>query len=184
MLGVLPGVIGTMQAVETLKLILGIGKPLIGRLMLFDALAMEWRTLKLKKNPACAVCGPDATIKAPIDYEAFCGLKTPPQAMPEISVEELRDKLARKDRFVLLDVREPHEYELASIPGSTLIPLGAVAERSGELDITKEIVVHCKMGGRSAKAVDILLKKGFKAVNVAGGIHAWSERIDPGVAQY
>ncbi|MEK7858666.1 MAG: ubiquitin-like small modifier protein 1 [Elusimicrobiota bacterium] len=183
-LGVLPGVIGTMQALETLKLILGIGKPLIGRLMLFDALAMEWRTLKLKKNPACAVCGPGATIKAPIDYEAFCGLKTPPQAMPEISVEELRDKLARKDRFVLLDVREPHEYELASIPGSTLIPLGAVAERSGELDITKEIVVHCKMGGRSAKAVDILLKKGFKAVNVAGGIHAWSERIDPGVAQY
>ncbi len=184
-LGVLPGVIGTLQAVETIKLILGIGQPLIGRMLLFDALAMEWRSLKLRKDPDCAVCGPHPRIKSLIDYEAFCGLKEPPKKeLPEISVEELKAKLDRREDFVLLDVREPHEHDLCRIEGSTLIPLGELPERAGELDKGKKLVVHCKMGGRSAKAVRLLLDKGYSAVNVAGGINAWSERIDPSVPQY
>lgn len=186
-LGVLPGVIGTLQAVETIKIILGIGKPLIGRLMLFDALSMEWRSLKLRKNPDCPVCGKNPTVKSLIDYEAFCGLKTekPMTASKnEMSVEDLKAKLDAKDGFVLLDVREPHEYEIAKIPGSKLIPLGTLPEHLDELDKSKEIVVHCKMGGRSARACDILRSKGFTAINVAGGINAWSERIDPTVPTY
>ncbi|MBI3553125.1 MAG: molybdopterin-synthase adenylyltransferase MoeB [Elusimicrobia bacterium] len=184
-LGVLPGVIGTIQAIETIKLIAGLGKPLIGRLMLFDALAMEWRTLKIKKNPDCPICGKNPTIKQLIDYEAFCGLKEKPvSAIPEISVEDLKAKLDKKEKFVLLDVREPHEYELAKIPGSKLIPLGTLPEKFGELDKSQAIIVHCKMGGRSARAVQFLKSKGFDATNVAGGINAWSERIDPSVPQY
>src|SRR5581483_3602359 len=183
-LGVLPGAVGTLQAIETIKLILGIGKPLIGRLLLFDALAMEWRSLKLRKDPNCPVCGEKPTVTKLIDYEAFCGLKEPAPALPEISVEELKGKLDRKERFVLLDVREPHEYEIARITGSRLIPLGALPERLGELDKSRPLVVHCKMGGRSAKAVKLLREKGFDAVNVAGGINAWSERVDPSVPTY
>lgn len=184
-LGVLPGVIGTMQAVETIKLILGIGRPLVGRLMLYDALEQSWRTLKVKKNPACPVCGDKPTIAAPIDYEAFCGLKEKPANMiPEITVEELKAKLDKKEKFVLLDVREPHEYEVAKIPGSTLIPLGDLPKRAGELDKAAKLIVHCKMGGRSARAVQLLRAQGFDATNVAGGINAWSERIDPSVPTY
>lgn len=184
-LGVLPGVIGTMQAVETIKLILGIGKPLVGRLMLYDALEQSWRTLKVKKNPACPVCGDHPSITAPIDYEAFCGLKEKPANMiPEITVEELKAKLDKKEKFVLLDVREPHEYEIAKIPGSKLIPLGDLPQRVGELDKTAKLVVHCKMGGRSARAVQFLRAQGFDATNVAGGINDWSERIDPSVPTY
>ncbi len=181
----LPGAIGTLQAIEALKLILGIGKPLIGRLLLFDALGMEWRTLKLKKNPNCPACGPHATIKTLIDYEAFCGLgKAQAAAVPEISVEQLKEKMDRQERFVLLDVREPHEHELARIAGSMLIPLGTLPQRAAELDKKSPIVVHCKSGGRSAKAVKLLLEKGFQAVNVAGGITAWSERVDPSIPTY
>jgi len=184
-LGVLPGVIGTMQAVETIKLILGIGKPLVGRLMLYDALEQSWRTLKVKKNPACPVCGDHPTIAAPIDYEAFCGLKEKPANMiPEITVEELKAKLDKKEKFVLLDVREPHEYEIAKIAGSKLIPLGDLPQRVGELDKAVKLVVHCKMGGRSARAVQFLRAQGFDATNVAGGINDWSERIDPSVPTY
>ena len=184
-LGVLPGVIGTMQAVETIKLLLGIGRPLIGRLMLYDALDQSWRTLKVKKNPACPVCGDKPTITAPIDYEAFCGLKEKPMsAMPEISVEQLKEKLDKKENFVLLDVREPHEYEIAKIAGSKLIPLGDLPQRVGELDKAAKLVVHCKMGGRSARAVALLRAQGFDATNVAGGINAWAERIDPSVPTY
>jgi sulfur-carrier protein adenylyltransferase/sulfurtransferase len=184
-LGVLPGVIGTMQAIETIKLILGIGRPLVGRLMLYDALEQSWRTLKVKKNPACPVCGDNPTIKAPIDYEAFCGLKEKPANMiPEITVEELKAKLDKKEKFVLLDVREPHEYEIAKIPGSKLIPLGELDKRVGELDKSAKLVVHCKMGGRSARAVSFLRAQGYDATNVAGGIHDWSERIDPSVPLY
>ena len=184
-LGVLPGVIGTMQAVETIKILLGIGRPLIGRLMLYDALEQSWRTLKVKKNPKCPVCGDHPTISAPIDYEAFCGLKEKPANMiPEITVEELKAKLDKKERFVLLDVREPHEHEIAKIPGSTLIPLGDLPQRAGELDKAAKLIVHCKMGGRSARAVAFLRSQGFDATNVAGGIHAWSERIDPSVPLY
>lgn len=182
-LGVLPGVIGTMQAVETIKLILGIGKPLIGRLMLYDALEQSWRTLKVKKNPDCPVCGKNPTIKAPIDYEAFCGLKEK-SVTPEMTVEELKAKLDKKEKFILLDVREQNEYEVAKIPGSKLIPLGELPQRHGELDKSQKIVVHCKMGGRSARAVQFLTQQGYDAINVAGGINAWSERVDPSVPQY
>jgi adenylyltransferase/sulfurtransferase len=183
-LGVLPGAVGTLQAIEAVKLILGIGKPLIGRLMLFDALAMEWRTLKLRKDPSCPLCGEKATIKALIDYEAFCGLKEPAPALPEISVEDLKAMLDRKEDFVLIDVREPHEHDIARIEGSRLIPLGTIGEKAASLDRSRKYVVHCKMGGRSAKAVKLLREKGFDATNVAGGINAWSERIDPSVPQY
>ena len=184
-LGVLPGVIGTMQAIETIKLILGIGKPLVGRLMLYDALEQSWRTLKVKKNSACPVCGDKPTITAPIDYEAFCGLKEKPANMiPEITVEELKAKIDKKENFVLLDVREPHEYEIAKIPGSKLIPLGELPQRVGELDKTAKLIVHCKMGGRSARAVQLLRAQGYDATNVAGGITAWSESIDPSVPTY
>ncbi|MDE2489511.1 MAG: molybdopterin-synthase adenylyltransferase MoeB [Elusimicrobia bacterium] len=182
-LGVLPGVIGTMQAIETLKLILGIGRPLAGRLMLYDALEQSWRTLKVRKNPDCPVCGKNPTIKAPIDYEAFCGLKekTPP-VIPEMTVEELKAKLDKKDKFVLIDVREVHEFEAARIPGSTLIPLGELDKRHVEIDRTVLVVVHCRSGARSARAVQFLRGKGFDAVNVAGGILAWAERVDPSLS--
>jgi len=184
-LGVLPGVIGTMQAIEAIKLILGIGRPLSGRLMLYDALEQSWRTLKVRKNPACPVCSENPAIKAPVDYEAFCGMKEKPAfAIPEMSVQDLKAKLDKKDIFVLLDVREPHEYEIAKIAGSTLIPLGALPDRLGELDKSSKVVVHCKMGGRSAKAVTLLREKGFDAVNVAGGINAWAESIDSSVPRY
>jgi molybdopterin/thiamine biosynthesis adenylyltransferase/rhodanese-related sulfurtransferase/molybdopterin converting factor small subunit len=184
-LGVLPGVIGTMQAIEAIKLILGIGRPLSGRLMLYDALEQSWRSLKVKKNPACPVCGDRPTIHAPIDYEAFCGLKEKPAAsIPEITVQQLLAKLHSEEKFTLLDVREPHEYEIARIKGSTLIPLGTLPERLGELDKRMKLVVHCKMGGRSAKAVTLLREQGFDAVNVAGGINAWAESIDASVPRY
>ena len=184
-LGVLPGVIGTMQAVETIKLLLGIGKPLAGRLLLYDALEQSWRTLKVKKNPDCPVCGKNPTIKAPIDYEAFCGLKEKPvSAIPEMTVEELKAKLDRKEKFQFIDVREPHEVEVAKIPGATLIPLGELPNRVAELDKKVPVVVHCRSGGRSARAVGFLRQQGFDATNVAGGILAWSERIDPSVPQY
>ncbi len=186
-LGVLPGVIGTMQAVETLKLLLGIGRPLAGRLMLYDALEQSWRTLNIRRNPDCPVCGKNPTIKAPIDYEAFCGLKETPKEkslIPEMTVEELKAKQDKKEEFVLIDVRERHEYDLARIPGSTLIPLGDLPQRHGEIDKTALVVVHCRSGARSARAVQFLRAQGFDAVNVAGGILAWSERIDPSVPQY
>ncbi len=184
-LGVLPGIMGTIQASEVIKLILGIGKPLIGRLMLFDALEMSWRALKIRKNPDCPICGKNPTIKTLIDYEAFCGLKEPVKAeLPEISVQELKARRDRHEKFLLLDVREPHEYELAKIDGSRLMPLGTLEGRLGELPKGEKIVVHCKMGGRSAKAVKLLLEKGFDATNVAGGINAWSEEIDSSVPTY
>ncbi len=179
-LGVLPGVIGTMQAVETIKLLLGIGRPLVGRLMLYDALEQSWRTLKVKKNPACPVCGINPTIQAPIDYEAFCGLKEKPvSTIREITVEELKLKLDKKEKFVLLDVREPHEHAAAKIPGAILIPLGELHLRAADLDKAHVYVVHCRSGARSARAVMLLCDKGFDATNVAGGILAWADRIDP-----
>jgi len=179
-LGVLPGVIGTMQAIETIKLILGIGKPLVGRLMLYDALEQSWRTLKVKKNPDCPACGKNPTIKAPIDYEAFCGLKEKPvSAIPEMTVEQLKAMQDKKEKFVLLDVREPHEFEAARIPGSKLIPLGELPKRLGELNKDEKYVVHCRSGGRSGRAVALMRQQGYDATNVAGGILAWADRIDP-----
>jgi adenylyltransferase/sulfurtransferase len=190
-LGVLPGVIGVMQAIEAIKLICGIGDPLIGRLIHFDALKMKFREFKVRRDPSCPVCGENPTITELIDYEAFCGI---PQAqaaeeaeppVPEISVEELQRKLQDGEKFVLLDVREGYEYDIARIPGSVLIPLGELHSRMSELDSADEIVIHCKSGVRSAAALRQLQAAGFaKLYNVEGGILAWADRIDPSVAKY
>ncbi len=190
-LGVLPGVIGVMQAIEAIKLIVGIGEPLIGRLVHFDALKMKFREFKVRKDPKCPVCSENPTITELIDYEQFCGI---PQAqaaeeaeppVPEISVEQLKQRLDRGDKFVLLDVREPFEWDIARIPGAKLIPLGDLASRMSELDSADEIVIHCKSGIRSAKALRELQKAGFsKLQNVEGGILAWADLVDPSVAKY
>ena len=188
-LGVLPGIIGTLQALETIKLILGEGEPLIGRLVLFDALKFKFREFTLKKNPECPVCGTAPTIHQLIDYEQFCGIEPPIKqkfnfGTPEISVEELKSRLDHGDDLYILDVREPNEYEIANI-GGHLIPLAELPERISELDPYKEIIVHCKSGGRSARAVRFLQKAGFtNAKNLAGGIDAWAQRIDPQVPRY
>src|SRR5450631_1190295 len=169
-LGVLPGVIGTIQATETLKLILGIGEPLIGRFLIFDALRMRFRELKLRKDPDCPVCGTHPTVTALIDYDQFCGM-TPAAPEPatvnnatEITAVELKQRLDRGDKLKIVDVREPNEYQINQIPGSVLIPLGDVPKRQGELDPNDEIVVHCKSGGRSAKAAAFLRSAGFTRV--------------------
>ena len=187
-LGILPGVIGLIQATEAVKLILGVGEPLVGRLLLYDALAMRFRELKLRRNPECPVCGDHPTVTQLIDYQQFCGVSAQPEkptAQTEIDVLQLKSKLDQKDRFLLLDVREPHEFRIGRIPGSVLIPLGELERRSGELEKATEIVVHCKSGGRSAKAVEYLRKSGFHNVNnLTGGILAWSEKVDPSVPKY
>jgi sulfur-carrier protein adenylyltransferase/sulfurtransferase len=189
-LGVLPGIMGCIQAMETIKLILKVGEPLIGRLLLFDALSMKFRELKLRKNPDCPICGPNRTITRLIDYEQFCGIRgeehTPVQTgIPEITPAEVKKKMDAHEPFVLIDVREPHEYQIARIPGSKLIPLGEVAKRMNELNSADEIVVHCKSGMRSAKAVDLLMKSGFQKIhNMKGGILAWSDQVDPSVPKY
>ncbi len=191
-LGVLPGIIGIIQATEAIKLIIGAGEPLIGRLLLFDALRMTFRTLKLQRDPACPVCGDNPTVTSLIDYEQFCGI-TPPQAtpgagIPETTVEELKARIDRKDPIWILDVREKNEFDICRIPGSTLIPLGELPRRLDEIPHgpgAPEIIVHCKMGGRSAKAVNILREKGFtNAKNLKDGILAWIDRIDPSQAKY
>jgi adenylyltransferase/sulfurtransferase len=187
---VLPGLLGVIQATEVIKLILGTGEPLIGRLLLVDALAMRFRELRVRRNPECPVCGANPTVKALIDYNQFCGIRgeEPEDAttakIPEIQPEELKRRLdAREDIFVL-DVREPHEYQIVNINGY-LIPLGDLPKRVHELDSSREIVVHCKSGMRSAKAVDFLRQSGFKrASNLTGGILAWAERIDRTLPKY
>jgi sulfur-carrier protein adenylyltransferase/sulfurtransferase len=183
-LGILPGAIGTIQATETVKLILGLGEPLIGRLLLYDALSMRFREMKLRKDPNCPVCGENPTVTELIDYQEFCGI---PQAnaqadeVPEITVEELKEKLGEVS---VLDVREPHEYEVANI-GARLIPLGELPERLIELDKDEAVAVYCKTGARSARAVKLLKEAGFQNVyNVKGGITAWSEEIDPSIPKY
>ena len=187
-LGVLPGIVGTIQAAETLKLIIGKGQPLIGRLLLFDALAMKFRELKLRKNPDCPACGRNRTITKLIDYNQFCGIRgeeKPVEAkVPEMQVEELKRRLDAGDDIFVLDVREPHEYQICNL-GGYLIPLNDLPKRVSELDSSREIVAHCKMGGRSAKAVEFLRQAGFKKVhNLTGGINAWSDRVDPKVPKY
>ncbi len=190
-LGILPGTIGLIQATETVKLILGAGDPLVGRLLLFDALGMRFRELKLRKNPDCPVCGEHRTVTKLIDYVQFCGV--PHQEGPaepvvtsgDIEAPELKAKLDRGDKFTLIDVREPHEFQICRIPGSILIPLGELPKRVGELDQNAEIVAHCKSGARSAKAVDFLKQAGFRKVrNMKGGILAWSDKVDPTVPKY
>ena len=189
-LGILPGLLGLIQATETIKLILGSGDPLIGRLLLVDALGMRFRELKLRKNPDCVICGKNPTVTKLVDYEAFCGIEpeaavTAASGVPEISVEELKAMRDRREDFVLVDVREPHEIEICALPGSVRIPLGSLPENLNRLSTADEIVVHCKSGARSAKAVQLLRDAGFRKVrNLAGGITRWSERIDPSVPRY
>ncbi len=185
-LGVLPGIVGTMQAAEALKLILGIGEPLIGRLVHFDALKMKFREFNLKRDPDCPVCGERPTIVSPIDYETFChGAPDLTRAVPEIAVGELERRMKSGPPFILLDVREPFEFEMAQIDGANLIPLGELPGRWQELDREKEIFVFCHSGVRSARAAEFLRSAGFPRVaSVAGGIDAWSEEIDPNVPRY
>jgi MoaD family protein len=189
-LGVLPGVIGIIQATEAIKLILGAGQPLVGRLLLYDALQMRFRELKLRRDPECPICGDHPTIHALIDYDQFCGVvpaHAQPAAggVPEVTVEELKAKLDRGEDVRVLDVREPNEFQICRIPGSTLIPLGELSNRTAELDRDRELIVHCKMGGRSAKAVALLQERGFTRVrNLKGGILAWIDRVDPSQSKY
>ena len=187
-LGILPGLLGVIQATEVIKLILGSGDSLIGRLLLVDALAMKFRELKLRKNPDCPVCGKNPTIKKLIDYQEFCGIRgeeAPAEVTTsEMQVEELKQRLDRGDDLFILDVREPHEYQICNI-GGLLIPLGDLPKRVNELDTSKEIVAHCRSGVRSAKAVNFLRQAGFKKVhNLAGGILAWADRVDPTMPKY
>jgi len=189
-LGVLPGIIGVLQAIETIKLIIGIGEPLIGRLVAFDALKLRFRELKLAKDPSCPICGDNPTIHELMDYEQFCmaGQTAPTQQeqpLPEITVGELKAHLEARDECILLDVREPQEHQICRIPGSRLVPLGELEKRIHEFHPGSEIFVHCKSGGRSAKAVRLFQKAGFQRVkNVRGGITAWSKEIDPSVPTY
>ncbi len=204
-LGILPGLVGVIQATEVIKLILGIGEPLIGRLLLVDALGMSFRTLKLRKNPECPACGTHE-IRELIDYDQFCGIAPPAgdgplevsshgavdaaaplvDGVPQISVEDLKRRFDAGDKPFVLDVREPHEYAIVNL-GAPLIPVGQVSQRLGEIPVGKdeEIVVHCKTGGRSQKAAQQLKTAGFTNVhNLAGGITAWAERIDPSLPKY
>jgi adenylyltransferase/sulfurtransferase len=186
-LGVLPGIIGSIQALETIKLIIGAGDSLIGRLVLFDALKLRFRELKLRKDPDCPICGDNPTIRELIDYEAFCGIGAAPAYQgPEVVVEELKQELDEKgDELVLIDVREPHEWDIAHLDGARLIPLGQLPDRLGELDGHAEIVTYCHKGSRSMKALEILRGAGFGRVrSLAGGVDAWASRIEPGMARY
>jgi sulfur-carrier protein adenylyltransferase/sulfurtransferase len=183
-LGVLPGIIGMLQAIETLKLILGIGEALIGRLLHFDALKVKFRELNLRRDPQCPVCGENPTISSPIDYEQFCGVRDV-GGIQEISPHELKRRIDAGERFQLIDVREPFEYEIAQIDGAKLIPLGEIAERLDELEREQPIIVHCHSGMRSAQAVRLLQQRGFaKVYNLEGGIDAWSDQVDPNVPKY
>src|SRR5579863_169251 len=188
-LGVLPGIVGSIQAMETIKLILGRGDSLVGRLLLFDALAMKFRELKLRKNPSCPMCGEQRTITKLIDYYEFCGVRgeEAPASnvqVPEITPRELKSRLDRGDDLFILDVREPHEFQICNLKGH-LIPLGELPRRVHELDSSREIVAHCRSGKRSAEAVDFLRKAGFrKILNLKGGILAWSDEVDPSVPKY
>ncbi|HWZ52694.1 MAG TPA: molybdopterin-synthase adenylyltransferase MoeB [Granulicella sp.] len=202
-LGILPGLVGVIQATEVIKLILGIGEPLIGRLLLIETLGMNFRTLKLRKNPECPVCGTNRTITELIDYDQFCGVPKPTgmgplegaqavadaaavDGIPQISVKALKQKLDAKENVFVLDVREPHEYPIANL-GAPLIPVGSLESRLGEIAAEKdrEIVVHCRSGARSQKAALVLKSAGFTNVsNLTGGILAWAEQIDPTMPKY
>lgn len=186
--GVLPGVIGAIQATEAIKLIIGQGEPLIGRLLLYDALSMRFRELKLRKNPTCPVCGENPTIRELIDYEAFCGVPIYEHEVRtefDITPQELKAMLERDGRqIVLLDVREPHEWEICRLEGALLIPLRELPERLHQLDPTREYVVYCKSGARSAQATRIMQAAGLRVRNLRGGINAWSREVDPSVPLY
>ena len=193
-LGVLPGIIGVIQATEAIKLILGVGDPLIGRFLIYDALKMRFRELKLRKDPECPVCGTHPTVTKLIDYEQFCGIRPEPAAAQatgaavnewETTSVDLKKRIDAGDDVLILDVREPNEYQICRIPGSVLIPLGELPRRYAELPKDKDIVAHCKMGGRSAKAQEFLQSVGFKRVkNLKGGILDWIDKVDPSQPKY
>lgn len=192
-LGVLPGIIGSLQALEAIKLILGTGEPLVGRLLLLDALTLQWRTLNVRKNPGCPACGDEPTITELIDYLEFCGVPGYEEATPEdegvplITAKELSERLVRGDRIRLLDVRQPHEWEIVNLgpQGAELFPLADLMERVSELDTAEEIVLYCQTGARSAKALRQLEVAGFrKLANLRGGIRAWHTDVDPDIPIY
>ncbi len=186
--GVLPGVVGSLQAVETLKLLLGIGEPLIGRLLVFDALAMSFRELEMKKDPGCALCGERPSQRGLIDYDQFCGVPAAPAAAPRgarIGARDLAAALERGERIQVIDVREPREWEINRLPGAVLVPMASLPGRLAELDRSAETVVYCHHGGRSRKAQEFLRQQGFERVrDLEGGIDAWSRDVDPAVPRY
>ena len=190
-LGILPGLVGVIQATEVIKLILGKGDSLAGRLLLVDALNMRFRELKLRKNPECPVCGLNPTVTKLIDYQQFCGIAPETQeekklknGIPQMTVKELKHRLDVGDNVLLLDVREPYEYQIANI-GGKLIPQNDVPQRLAEIDRDREVVVHCRTGGRSQRIAEFLKQSGYSNVaNLAGGIHAWSDEIDPSIPKY
>jgi molybdopterin/thiamine biosynthesis adenylyltransferase/rhodanese-related sulfurtransferase len=190
-LGILPGLIGVIQATEVIKLILGIGEPLIGRLLLVDALKLRFRELKLRKNPDCPVCGTHPTVTKLIDYEQFCGIRPETKeeqavknGIPQLSVKDLKKRMDEGENLFILDVREPFEYQIANI-GGKLIPQGEVPQRLAEIDRDREIIVQCKSGGRSQRIAELLMQSGYpKVANLSGGILAWSDQIDPSVPKY
>jgi adenylyltransferase/sulfurtransferase len=188
-LGILPGLIGCIQATEAVKLILGRGSPLVGRLVLYDALQMSFREFKVRRNPKCPMCGDAPSIKQLIDYDQFCGIRGQEAPAPAVdgdtTVDELKRRLDRKEEVFILDVRNPEEYQICRIPGSTLLPLPMLGQRYRELDPGREMVVHCKSGMRSQKAIQFLREQGFtKLKNLKGGILAWADRIDPAMPKY
>jgi sulfur-carrier protein adenylyltransferase/sulfurtransferase len=192
-LGVLPGIVGSIQAMEAIKLLLGVGEPMIGRLLMFDALRMRFRELKLRRDPECRVCGDHPTVRELIDYERFCGFPQPGEErtmasdVPEITVTELKERLDRGDALTIIDVREPYEWEIGNLgdQGARLIPLAELEERLDEIGRDEEIVLQCRSGGRSAKALKFLREQGYDRLhNLAGGILAWSDEIDPSIPKY
>ena len=189
-LGVLPGIVGSIQAMETIKLILGIGEPLVGRLLRFDALAMTFKEYRLRKNPDCPICGEHPTIDKLIDYEEFCGIRGEEApimttGIPEITPRELKARVDRGDDLFVLDVREPHEVQICKLNNGHLIPLGDLPRRASELDSSRETVVYCRSGRRSADAVQFLQQAGFQKIwNLKGGNLAWSDEVDPSVPKY
>ena len=192
-LGVLPGIIGTIQATEALKLLLGVGETLVGRLLMLDALRMRFREIRLKKDPACPVCGENPTVRELIDYEQFCGYSPEPEGamateeIPEMDVKELKNRLDRGDRLTIIDVREPHEWDIGNLGpyGARLIPLGQLPDRLEEIDPTEEIVLQCRSGARSGRALEFMREQGYERLwNLKGGILAWSDEVDPSVPKY
>lgn len=187
-LGILPGVIGCIQATETIKLILGIGEPLIGRLLHYDALNMTFKTFKIRRDPKWAVGAPHPTIRGLIDYEQFCGVRGGPAPAPlgaEITPEQLKKRIDAGEDLFVLDVRNPNEFQICRIPGTTLLPLPELPNRFVEVPKDREVIVHCKSGMRSAKAIEFLKSQGYsKLANLTGGILAWAEKVDPGMPRY
>jgi molybdopterin/thiamine biosynthesis adenylyltransferase/rhodanese-related sulfurtransferase len=193
-LGVLPGIVGSLQALEVLKLVLGVGEPLIGRLQLFDGLKFRWRELRIRKNPACPVCGDQPSIHSLIDYEEFCGVKQAQadeartyKSIRHITARELQERLRHGDAITIIDVREPHEWDIVNLSqyGARLVPLGELPDRLADINVTGDVVVHCKSGGRSAKAAQQLRAAGLERVwNLEGGIIAWADQVDASLARY